>query len=291
MIDYAGDTLAYRAVGSYHVGFWFWETDRIPAAWRRGIDLVDEIWVPSTFVADVLRRETRKRIHVIGLPVDPPTTFRPDRVRFGLPQEAFLVLFVADAFSSPDRKNPFAAVDAFREAFGPRFEGVHLALKIGNLAVFPRLAERLAAATRDMPVTVLSENLDHEALWALISGADAYLSLHAAEGLGLTILEAMAAGVPTVVTDYGGSTDFATVETSMPVGFRKVPASGWLFAGHGSWADPDTSQAASCLRRLRDDEPLRRRLAAAGRETAARLSPAAFASAVAAPLRRIGFPV
>lgn len=291
MMGYATDSLAYRLAAGWHIGFWFWETDTIPAAWRDGLDLVDELWVASEFLRTAFAAVTPKPISVMGLPVEVPAGVAPDRSRFGFGESEFVVLFVADAYSSDTRKNPLLAIEAFAEAFGPDGDGARLVLKISNLEKLPALADRLAEAATGAGVTVIGDYLDRADLWRLMATADAYLSLHASEGFGFTVLEAMALGKPVIVTDYGGTRDFVDAGNALVVGYDLVPASGGLagiYSRGGRWARPDTSQAAAHLRRLRNDADLAARLGEAGRRAAARFSSAAYAGRVTDRLRALG---
>ena len=42
----------------YTIGQWAWETDAVPAWWDASFDLVDEVWVYSSYVAENLARAT-----------------------------------------------------------------------------------------------------------------------------------------------------------------------------------------------------------------------------------------
>jgi glycosyltransferase involved in cell wall biosynthesis len=75
------------------------------------------------------------------------------------------------------------------------------------------------------------------------------------EGMSVATLEAMAAGLPLVVTRTGGTADL--IEEGV---------NGWTFP----WADVET--LTSHIRRLASDRPLARRLGAASRARAARFS-------------------
>lgn len=74
-------------------------------------------------------------------------------------------------------------------------------------------------------------------------------SSHAAEGFGIVQIEAQACGKPTVCTDVGTGTGFATLDGITGL---VVPAR-------------DAGALARAVTRLLDDEPLRRRLGEAGR--------------------------
>ena len=37
------------------IGYWYWELSNVPDAFRSHFELVDEVWVPTTFVADAYR--------------------------------------------------------------------------------------------------------------------------------------------------------------------------------------------------------------------------------------------
>ena len=56
----------------------------------------------------------------------------------------------------------------------------------------------------------------------LMAGADAYISLHRAEGTGLTLSDAMAHGKPVIATGWSGNTDFMNVANSYPVDYELV---------------------------------------------------------------------
>lgn len=293
MLDYCFDSLAYRLGGSWHVGSWAWETDRIPQSWRPALDIVDEIWVSSTFVAKAVREATDKPITVMWHPVDSLAGIGPNRRRFVIPEDAFTISFVADAYSSLVRKNPLGVVAAFRKAFAPNFDGVHLVLKVSNLEKFPGYQRELEAAIDGLPVSLLS-HLKRRAVWELMASSDVYLSLHASEGFGLTCLEAMSLGVPVIATAYGGNMDFMDESNSLLVQYDLVPAVDELvgfYKGEGRWARPDTDHAAALLRALRDESELSERLKAAGPQTARRFSHRAYSEKLRNRLVEIGMPV
>jgi glycosyltransferase involved in cell wall biosynthesis len=86
----------------------------------------------------------------------------------------------------------------------------------------------------------------------LIASADTLLSLHRSEGFGLTMAEAMLAGVPVVATDWSGNLDFMDETSAMLVPSRMIPALDrkGVYGRGEYWADPDPEAAAGHLRLL-----------------------------------------
>ena len=94
------------------------------------------------------------------------------------------------------RKNPLGLVEAYLRAFAPK-DGAGLVLKSVNGTHSPaELAqlERIRLATLDRPdVEIRDGYLGPVETRALFELSDAYVSLHRAEGFGLTMAHAMAA--------------------------------------------------------------------------------------------------
>jgi glycogen synthase len=123
-----------------------------------------------------------------------------------------------------------------------------------------RLAERLGVGGR----VAFDGQLPREALHAVYAAADAVLfPVVWEEPWGLVPLEAMGVGRPVVATGRGGSGEYLEDGENCLL-FR---------AG-------DAEELARAVRRVAADAPLRARLRAAGRETAARHTEAAFNQAV-----------
>ena len=70
-----------------------------------------------------------------------------DRAAFGLPQTAVVVLVSFNLASSFERKNPLAAISAFRSAFGDRGDRI-LLIKVGNREHAPDDFARIVDAIR-----------------------------------------------------------------------------------------------------------------------------------------------
>ncbi|MEE1654757.1 glycosyltransferase family 4 protein [Microvirga sp. CF3062] len=245
------------------IAHWFWELPAVPKDWSPAIPFIHEICVNTTFVRDAIRPIAHGRpLHIVSYPLALKKRPRPAR----RPEEPFTVLVVFNIASSFARKNPCAAIAAFRQAFGDD-HSVRLIVKYMNDFVWPegvRLMEEAAGDAANIELT--GGILDEAGMDALYGCADVVMSLHRAEGLGLPLAEGMLRGLPVIATDWSGSTDFLTRETGMPVGYELVPvidSQGKYGDTASTWAEADVSEAAAALKSLQTDPIWRQRLGAA----------------------------
>jgi glycosyltransferase involved in cell wall biosynthesis len=277
--------------GRYNIGFWYWELAEFPGEWMSSFDPFDEIWVASSFCQRAI--SACSPIPVVCMP--PGIAPEPDpartRAEFGLPQDGYLFLTMADSLSFPQRKNPLGAIQAFERAFDRADRGVHLAVKVINGAFHPeRMEELRRAADHDPRVILLDACLSRPDTDALLSLADAYVSLHRSEGFGLPLAEAMRLGTPAIGTGWSSNLEFMTPQNSMLVNHRLITLDRDIgpYRKGQVWADPDLDHAAACMRALRDDPALARRLGEQGRrDMIERFSPEAAGARMEQRLRLI----
>lgn len=79
------------------------------------------------------------------------------------------------------------------------------------------MAEFHRRATAHPAVKLICGTLSQAELVALQLSATVFVSLHAAEGIGLGVLELMRLGIPSIVSNYSGSVDFTNGETAFLV--------------------------------------------------------------------------
>jgi glycosyltransferase involved in cell wall biosynthesis len=261
------------------IAYWAWEASTVPNHWRRAFRLAHEIWVPSRFVADVLRNAgCSVPVKVVHHPVRAVAADR--RPHAASSTLRVLTVFAYD--SGFDRKNPLAAVAAFRSAFGQRTD-VELVIKARGRSVSGIPERRLATAVSGMAnVTMMDGTHSRAEYLDLLRECDVLLSLHRAEGFGLVMAEAMLMGKPVVATAWSGNLDFMTERCACLVPARLVSVSDENYrAVRANWAEPSVDAAATWLRRL-TDPALRQLIGEAAREHAERqLGPAAFIQSIA----------
>jgi len=233
----------------HRIGMWYWEFGQPPAEWRRIARSLDEVWAPSRFVAHALREILEVPVIELTPGVEVGEVIPFDRARLGVPQSHTLFLFIFDANSHTERKNPTGLITAFRRAFRADDKAT-LVIKAGNLRMHPEEASRLRAAARRAGTIILDQTLPRGELNGLIQACDCYVSLHRSEGFGLTIAEAMLLGKPVIATAYSANVEFMGRGTSLLVGYELVPVGRQIgpYSKDLLWAEPSVAEAAEAMR-------------------------------------------
>ena len=159
------------------------------------------------------------------------SAIRPARAR------AFTFLHVSSGF-------PRKGVDVLLAAYGRAFEitdDVHLVIK-----VFPNplnvVAQQIAdwqAAHRDAPrITLIDRDMSEAEVLDLYRNADAVVLPTRGEGFNLPAAEAMAAGLPLIVTGYSGHLDFCGDSVRL-LDYSFAPSGSHLAMVGSLWVDPD----------------------------------------------------
>ncbi len=246
----------------YNIGYWFWELTSFPERWQEHASCFNEIWVASSFTQATLAP-------LLPIPVvrmRPCIEVKPaegtDRHTLGLPENRFIFLFTFDILSICERKNPWAVIEAYRQAFGTASQETMLVIKVNNLQSALGLEKalglelgfeiKLAQAIHSVSGILLEAQLDRSVVNALYNCCDCFVSLHRSEGFGLSLAESMYLGKPCIATAYSSNMDFMTPANSYLVDYQLVT----LERDYGPyqtgsvWAEPDVRSAAGLMRRV-----------------------------------------
>ncbi len=273
----------------YTIGYWFWELEQFRPDWLPAFDLVDEVWVASAFSQACIGADAPVPVVHMPLGIEPPVPGPYSRAHFGLPEGPFIFLYTFDVSSQTERKNPMAAIRAFRLAnFAP--DEALLLLKFTNGHADRAAVGRLHEAASGLSTIFLDVSLTRPEVTALMHVTDACLSLHRAEGFGMTIAEQMLLGRPAIATAYSGNMDFMTPDVARLVPATRVPIPrdyGPYLRGY-LWAEPDAHEAARAMVDLVRTPGLAAHLGAAGQAHVRRvLDPARTSTLMPARLRAI----
>jgi glycosyltransferase involved in cell wall biosynthesis len=247
----------HRRPGVHRIGIWWWELEDLPPGMRDRANDLDEIWAPTNFIAEAMRKAYAKPVYTMNPGVE-LSAFEPrPKDYFGLDPARFTFNFVFDMGSRMQRKNPLGLIAAFRKAFAPS-DPVQLAIKVSTAPppYFQDQLKLLKEAVASTPnVKLLDVVYTRPDLLALMNATDCYVSLHRSEGLGLTCAEAMLLGKPTIATRYSGNLDFMTEENSYLVDSTRIALEENIdpYPKGAVWAEPSIAHAAEVLRRVFED--------------------------------------
>ena len=280
-----------RPQPAYTIGFWHWEQPVLPVHLHSAFAHLDEVWVPSTFVHDAIAPISPVPVFKVPHALQFQPTPGTQRSQFGLPAGQQLVLVMYDFHSYQYRKNPQAAIAAYRLA-AQHHPQLTLVIKTINSQHHPQAFEQLQASVQDLPnVIFINSFLTRQQVWDLQSVCDILLSLHRAEGFGLAPAEMMYLGKPVVATGWSANMDFMTAANSMPVSYQLKPLEHDLGAYPPGplWAEADIEHAAFCLGQLASDPSLAQRLGSqAAQDIHHQLSPATVGQQIRQRLQMLG---
>jgi glycosyltransferase involved in cell wall biosynthesis len=171
-------------------------------------------------------------------------------------------------------------IDAWQRAFPRPAASARLTIKIADLRSDPESAAKLRALIdRRDDMRLVSDHFTDGDMIAFIGAFDILVSLHRAEGFGLTLAEAMAQGVAVIATEFSGNMQFMTAANSrlvpaavVPVFDPEGPYTGLDRDPDQGWGEPDLAAAAAALRDLVTSKAERDKVSAAARTAIAQLS-------------------
>jgi len=253
-----------------------WEYGGIPQDWVAPMrDKVDEIWAPSAWLKDCYVRSGIPEDQVVVVPngVD-CQVFRPEGERFPLrTAKSCKILFLGGTIA---RKGIDLLLDSYCRTFRAS-DDVCLVIKAQGGGVYAGLdmPERLRKLSEEDPqapeIEYRTDDLTDAQIAALYRSCDLLALPYRGEGFGLPIAEAMASGLPVLVTARGGAQDFSRepwaylipsrTVTIAPKGFTPSCAGFWL-------EEPDSAVLDDLLRRAYEHPEERRAKGLRAREYA-----------------------
>ena len=255
-----------------------WEFGALPIEWVANSRNVDEFWLPSTYVRGVYLQSgvPQEKVKVVPNGID-PEKFRPHVQPIVLAtKKAFNFLFVGATIG---RKGADVLLNAYLKLFTSN-DDVCLVIKdFGGKSFYTgQTMEQQIKAAQARPnapeILYLDSELPPDALPGLYAACDCLVHPYRGEGFGLPILEAMACGLPVIVTAGGAADDFATEEFAYRIPATRRPIgdtiSGMKLSGPGWLLEPDASELARRMKWVVDNPEEARELGRRASEYARR---------------------
>jgi glycosyltransferase involved in cell wall biosynthesis len=271
--------------GKRNVGYWVWETEALPRKFSKSEKRFDEIWTASQYSADAIAKVVSCPVRVLPHTIDFAAidAASANRVRFHMPTDGILFGFSFDPLSVIERKNVAGLISAFNRAFTPK-DNCYLIIKANGKPQGIYDYDLLRANCRNERVLFMDGTLSRADTFSWMKSLDAYVSLHRAEGFGLTCAEAMALSLPVVATKYSGNLEFMTDQNSLLVTARTIKTNRpfGAYPTDTKWAEPDLDDAASKMRLLLNREYREKLGAVAAKSIRETLNPSRLADIASA---------
>ena len=242
-----------------------WELAQYPREWAGELEPFPGGMGRLRLREAALREAVSIPVSRMPLGVEPRVSRFLGRRYFGIPEAAVLFLLKFDFLSGVERTNPFAVLEAFRRLRRLRpAPAVRLVIKVDYGSRRPiehrRFMDAVAEAGDD--VLIIDRPMTEDESRNLLRCCDCFVSLHRAEGVGISLAEAMYFRKPVIATGYSGNLEFMSEDTSCLIPYRLVPVSegSYPYAEGQLWAEPDIDAAVDAMVRLLDDPAYRRAL-------------------------------
>jgi len=224
------------------------ESSAIPAEWASIINKnFDGVWVPDKWLVNVYKKSgVEKPVNVLPLACDLKNFLEQP-----LKQKANDVFTFGVSSGIWMRKNVLGVIEAFKRAFPDENEKVQL--RIHSRYGFPAEVEKLRTAIdNDSRIELAIKPVSDKTYLKFMCSLDAYILLSMGEGFSITPREAMALGLPVIVSD---NTAHRTICESglahaVPT-IAEIPGYYEAFRkAHGSFFVPDAEVAAQQMREI-----------------------------------------
>lgn len=243
--NYDGYKIAYNA----------WETTRQPDEFFERLKYFDQVWVPTEWQRQCTIEQgiSSEKVKVVPEGVD-VQTYKPKNRVISKPVDRPFRFILVGRWDY--RKSIREIIETFTKTFSEN-ENVELIINVDNPFAEDRLKtteERLEKyGIRHSGIKVV-HHLSKSEYVELLKSSDVFVSCARGEGWNLPLIEAMACGIPSIYSDWGGQLEFAKGR-GIPVKIKgEIPASTpsndytWIADAPGNFADPDFEDLAKQMR-------------------------------------------
>lgn len=240
----------------YHIGRFYWETNKLNEVFVWGCNKMEEVWVATPSYKEIFK-ENGVKVPVIPIPDCVETNIRPYRPYVISPHRGFLFYSM---FQWTPRKNPEALLKTYWKTFEGK-DDVSLLLKVYRID----FTEAEKQAIRDEidqwkhelkqkhypRVFLYLDPMNRDEIMRFHATGDCFVSAHCGEGWGYPQMEAMISGKPIISTNYGGIHEWIDDTVGWLLPYKLIPVRGmnwipWYDDGQ-KWADVDRPALAKAM--------------------------------------------
>ncbi|WP_372660607.1 glycosyltransferase [Cohnella sp.] len=249
--------------GRINIGMTMLECECLPQNWVTRCNLMDQVWVPSTFNLKTFCksgvREEKIRVVPIGVDVN---RFHPAVEPMPLTGSQSRVVFVAN-FEWIPRKGYDLLLRAYLEEF-TALDQVMLVIRTYDGNCFDPEGTKMHHTWNEMIqnrnienppfLQLITHGLSYEQIPSFYTAGDCYIIPTRGEGWNLPALESMASGIPVITTNWSAHLDFVNrengylieVEHLAPVPRFGIPSD--AIYNDSRWAVPSLSHIRKWMR-------------------------------------------
>ena len=225
-----------------------WEYGALPKEWIEPMKTsVDELWVPSRYVQNVYLNSgiPSEKVFVIPNGVN-VGKFNAQAPALKLnTDKKYKFLFIGGTIN---RKGIDVLLHAYKSSFSNK-DDVCLVIKDMGVDSFyqnqgaERLIEKLKADENSPEILYLTQDLSTQEIAGLYTACNCLVHPYRGEGFGLPVAEAMACGLPVIVTRGGACDDFCTDANAYLIDskIKQVRVSNFELTAPGTVLEPDLS--------------------------------------------------
>lgn len=193
----------YYKYGEKTIGHTPWESTEVPDSWIGPMRGVDDLWSCTNWSAEVLANASGKPVEVLPLPIE--ECWIPKKREVSSP---FTFIHVGEPAI---RKGGDLVLDAWRRRFAndPKFKLIFKCVKYPACRIKDKSGSIIASPSMFDNVEVITHVFTQQQMLELLYRSHCMVYPTRGEGFGLIPFEAIGTGLPTIVTDGGGTADFA----------------------------------------------------------------------------------
>ena len=267
-------------LGHYNVGMTAAvETDKCNPVWLEHCNKMDMIVVPSTFTKNVLKRSGLLLKNIVVIPewfneAIPNSTTKLKNLNMTTSFNFLTIGMLTHDAPDLDRKNLANTIKWFCENFKNN-DDVGLVIKtcMGRGSTFDRkrtvsyFNSLMKSFKKELnpKIYLIHGSMKHEEIAALYHDPviKGYLSLTRGEGYGLPLVDAAAAGLPIIATNYSGHLEYLQKDSFLPVSYKSIPVpdkkiDNRIFVKGVKWVEPEKDSYFTRMNELYNNEELYR---------------------------------
>lgn len=251
----------------YHIGRFYWETDKLNKTFVWGCNRMDEIWISTPSHEQMFKKDGVK-VPIISIPDCMDINFQPYKP-YQIREHTGFIFY--SMFQWTPRKNPETLLKTYWKTFSGK-KDVGLLLKTYRVDFLDAekmvIKDEIKAWKHELKlkhypkVFLYLDPMNRDEVMRFHATGDCFVSAHRGEGWGYPQMEAMASGKPIISTNYGGIHEWIddTVGWMLPYKMSPVKGMTWIpwYDSTQKWADVDKITLAKAMKEAYSNRKLTR---------------------------------